>query len=71
VEIKDNGSGMDEETLQKLFDPYFTGKPSGNGLGLTNTQNIILNHKGSIKAYSKPGQGTSFVISLNLGETAL
>jgi signal transduction histidine kinase len=65
VEIKDNGSGMDEETLQKLFDPYFTRKSSGNGLGMTNTQNIILNHKGNIKAYSKPDQGTSFVISLN------
>ena len=66
VEIKDNGSGMDEETLQKIFDPYFTGKPSGNGLGMTNTQNIILNHRGNIKAYSKPAEGSSFVISLNL-----
>jgi signal transduction histidine kinase len=66
IEIKDNGIGMDEDTLQKLFDPYFTGKTNGNGLGLTNTQNIILNHKGNIKVYSKPGQGASFIITLNL-----
>ncbi|HMK26226.1 MAG TPA: CHASE3 domain-containing protein [Chitinophagaceae bacterium] len=66
IEIKDNGIGMDEDTLQKLFEPYFTGKSDGNGLGLTNTQNIILNHKGNIKTYSKPGHGASFIITLNL-----
>ena len=36
IEIEDNGSGMDEDTQQKLFEPYFTSKPKGNGLGLTN-----------------------------------
>jgi signal transduction histidine kinase len=66
IEIKDNGAGMDEDTLQKLFEPYFTSKPKGNGLGLTNTQNIILNHGGNIKVYSKPGQGASFNVFLNL-----
>jgi signal transduction histidine kinase len=66
IEIKDNGFGMDEDTMQKLFEPYFTAKTDGNGLGLTNTQNIILNHKGNIKTYSKPGEGTSFIITLNL-----
>jgi len=57
---------MDEDTLQKLFEPYFTGKPKGNGLGLTNTQNIILNHGGNIKVYSKPGIGSAFMIMLDL-----
>jgi len=66
VEIKDNGIGMDEETMQKLFEPYFTGKPKGNGLGLTHTQNIILNHKGSIHVRSKPGNGSAFIVTLNL-----
>lgn len=66
IEINDNGVGMDEDTLQKLFEPYFTGKVNGNGLGLTNSQNIILNHKGNIKVYSKAGQGASFIITLNL-----
>ena len=65
IDFIDNGSGMDEETLQKLFDPYFTRKGNGAGLGLTHTQNIILNHKGYIHADSKPGQGSVFTITLN------
>lgn len=69
IEIRDNGKGMNEEVLQNLFEPYFTGKLKGNGLGLTNTQNIIFNHKGSIKVYSKPGQGATFVIILQVSET--
>ncbi len=66
VEIHDNGIGMDEETIQRLFEPYFTGKLSGNGLGLTNTQNIILNHKGNIQVKSKVGQGSVFIVTLAL-----
>jgi signal transduction histidine kinase len=66
IEIRDNGTGMDEDTLQKLFEPYFTAKMKGNGLGLTNTQNIILHHKGNIKVNSTLGQGTIFIITLNL-----
>ena len=66
IEVRDNGTGMDEEAMQRLFEPYFTAKPNGNGLGLTNTQNIILNHQGKIKAYSKLGGGSSFLITLNL-----
>ena len=53
IEFKDNGSGMDDETMQKLFEPYFTSKMKGNGLGLTHTQNIIINHKGNINVRSK------------------
>ncbi len=62
VEITDNGIGMDNNALSRLFEPYFTTKQKGNGLGLTNTQNIILNHKGSIQVESTPGTGTSFII---------
>ena len=62
VEIIDNGIGMDSIALSKLFEPYFTTKQKGNGLGLTNTQNIILNHKGNINVQSKPGEGTTFTI---------
>jgi signal transduction histidine kinase len=65
VVISDNGTGMDKETVSKLFEPYFTSKEKGNGLGLTNTQNIILNHKGTIKVESEPGNGTSFIITLD------
>ena len=66
IDITDNGMGMNEETLQKLFDPYFTNKSGGNGLGLTNTQNIILNHKGSINVKSEEGKGSEFTIVLNV-----
>jgi signal transduction histidine kinase len=66
ISITDNGVGMDEETVQSLFEPFFTKKPKGNGLGLTNTQNIILNHKGSIYVNSEPGKGTSFIVYLDL-----
>jgi signal transduction histidine kinase len=64
--IRDNGKGMDEETRAKVFDPYFTSKTNGNGLGMTNTQNIVLNHKGKIEVFSDEGSGTSFVITLNI-----
>lgn len=68
IEISDNGSGMDEDTLQKLFDPYFTNKPKGNGLGLTNCQNIILSHRGKIEVQSELGKGSVFTITLKLEE---
>ena len=66
ITIRDNGKGMDAETQTKVFDPYFTSKSSGNGLGMTNTQNIILNHKGKIEVFSEEGRGTSFIITLNI-----
>ncbi|MFN8290641.1 MAG: CHASE3 domain-containing protein [Chitinophagaceae bacterium] len=65
VVISDTGPGMDNETVNKLFEPYFTSKPKGNGLGLTNTQNIILNHKGDISVLSRQGEGTTFNILLD------
>ena len=65
VTIADNGAGMHEDDLARLFEPYFTSKPKGTGLGLTHTQNIILNHKGVIHVESKPGKGTKFEISLD------
>jgi len=68
IEIADNGSGMDRESLGRLFEPYFTSKPKGNGLGLTNTQNIILNHKGTIQAESEKGKGTTFIITLDFAD---
>ncbi len=65
IEIADNGAGMDKESMGRLFEPYFTSKPRGNGLGLTNTQNIILNHQGTIQAESEKGKGTAFTITLD------
>jgi signal transduction histidine kinase len=65
VVISDNGPGLDSDAAYRLFEPYFTSKPKGNGLGLTNTQNIILNHKGEIYAETTPGKGASFIILLS------
>lgn len=65
VTITDNGPGIDAESQSKLFEPYFTTKTKGTGLGLTNTQNIILNHNGHINISSERGKGTSFIISLD------
>ena len=65
VTISDNGKGMDKESLSKLFEPYFTTKEKGNGLGLTNTQNIILSHSANIYAESEPGKGATFTIMFN------
>lgn len=62
VEITDNGHGMTEEQVNNVFEPYFSTKEKGNGLGLTNTANIILNHKGDISVKSTPGAGTTFTI---------
>ena len=64
IEIEDNGAGMDEDTLQKLFEPYFTNKAKGNGLGLTNCQNIIMSHRGKISVHSKVGKGSRFNVTL-------
>ena len=68
IEFRENGSGMDEDTRQKIFEPYFTSKSKGNGLGLTHTQNIIFQHKGQILVDSQPGQGTLFTVILNIAE---
>jgi signal transduction histidine kinase len=65
ITIRDNGSGMDKDSLLRIFEPYFTSKNEGNGLGLTHTQNIILNHKGKINVTSIPGFGTTFVVEVN------
>jgi signal transduction histidine kinase len=63
--ISDTGKGMTKADVGRLFEPYFTTKEKGTGLGLTNTQNIILSHNASINAESEPGKGTSFTISFD------
>ncbi|MBS1497093.1 MAG: CHASE3 domain-containing protein [Bacteroidetes bacterium] len=65
IKFEDNGKGMTEEEQMKLFEPFFTSKEKGNGLGLTNTQNIILNHKGKIEVESIKDKGSIFTITLN------
>ncbi|GIO89751.1 ATP-binding protein [Paenibacillus lactis] len=61
--ISDNGAGMDQNTLNHLFNPFFTTKESGTGLGLSVSYSIIRNHGGSIAVDSQIGEGTEFVIT--------
>jgi signal transduction histidine kinase len=70
VVISDNGTGISEENIVKLFEPYYTSKPSGMGLGLSSTLNIIRSHKAFIEVNSKLHIGTSFIITFrkNAGE---
>lgn len=65
VKITDSGKGLSKEDLGRLFEPYFTTKEKGTGLGLTNTQNIILAHNANIKVESELSNGTTFIISFN------
>ena len=66
IEIEDNGSGMDEKTLEHLGEPFFTTKPvgSGTGLGLAISYGIIQNHQGEIEFESELGQGTLVRVSI-------
>ena len=64
ISIVDQGIGISEINLSKIFDPYFTTKESGSGLGLATCYSIIKKHDGSVTVESEPGVGTSFYIFL-------
>ncbi len=64
--VKDTGCGIPEEDLPHIFEPFYSKKEEGTGLGLSIVYNIIKEHNGSIKAKSKLGEGTKFIIELPL-----
>ena len=66
IEIKDNGSGISQDQINKIFDLYYTNKKDGNGIGLSIAQKIISQHNGSISVSSKENKGTTFKIILPL-----
>jgi PAS domain S-box-containing protein len=65
VSIRDNGHGISPDHLSKLFEPFFTSKKNGMGLGLAASYSIIQSHKGAIQVQSAVNEGTNFIISFN------
>jgi PAS domain S-box-containing protein len=60
LEVSDSGAGMTPDTLQRIFDPFFSTKFAGRGLGLAAVMGIVQSHQGLIRIRTEPGQGTSF-----------
>jgi signal transduction histidine kinase len=64
LEVRDNGSGMDAQTCARMFEPYFTTKAQGTGLGLATVHGIVRRGGGSARALSEPGRGTTVLVAL-------
>ena len=67
IKVKDNGNGIPKENLEKIFQPFFTTKPAGEGtgLGLSLSYDIVTKgHGGTLKVISAEGEGTEFIIKL-------
>jgi signal transduction histidine kinase len=60
LDVRDNGPGMDEATLRRIFTPFYTTKPTGHGLGLAAVEGIVRGHRGALHVETRPGQGTRF-----------
>jgi signal transduction histidine kinase/ActR/RegA family two-component response regulator len=64
IQVQDQGKGMAPETPEHIFDPYFTTRTAGRGLGLASAHSIVRRHQGQIEVESAPGQGASFTVVL-------
>jgi len=64
LEVIDTGCGMDNDTKQRIFEPFYTTKFTGRGLGMSAVLGIVATHKGFLQLFSQPGQGTTFKIFL-------
>jgi two-component system, NtrC family, sensor kinase len=70
IEIEDNGCGIPAENQSKIFEPFFSTKSKGTGLGLAVSYGIVRNHQGDMQVFSEPGEGTRFVIQLPIFKDA-
>jgi signal transduction histidine kinase len=61
--VSDNGPGIEENVRTRLFDPFFSTKERGTGLGLALTHQIVKDHGGDISVESAPGSGATFIVS--------
>lgn len=66
LELADTGAGMNEVTLSRALDPFFTTRPSGTGLGLPIVQRVLAAHGGTLALSSRPGEGTTVIVKLPL-----
>ena len=72
INVADNGNGIPQNIVDKIFQPFFTTKPTGQGtgLGLSLSYDIIKAHGGEIKVKSKEGEGSEFIIQLPLSKSS-
>jgi signal transduction histidine kinase len=70
VRIRDNGCGIPQDQLGKIFNPFFTSKPNGTGLGMAVAKKVVDAHRGAIDVQSREGGGTEFAISIPLADSA-
>jgi signal transduction histidine kinase len=68
VKIRDNGCGIAEDQIKKIFNPFFTSKTNGTGLGLGVAQKVIDAHRGAIEVRSQPAAGSEFAVSIPLAD---
>ena len=70
VKIRDNGCGIPDERIAKIFNPFYSSKPNGTGLGLGIAKKVLDAHRGAIDVSSRTGEGTEFRISIPLADAA-